>query len=307
MDMSRMSAIGRLNEQAAVRVLNVDDVRFTYVVDGSMALIPDAFFPAIPRRYWEEHPELLDGDGRIAMSAGGILVERGEHKLLIDAGFGVVDAETPMGRIRCGAFLNSLASVGVSPGDITGFVLTHIHGDHTGWALTRVPSGTIFPTFPNARYAVSEAEWEPHSHGEHSRGTPDVSTVVEPLGRICTRFADGATIAPQVTAVITPGHSAGHTSYVIGTMGGTRVVAFGDVFHHPVQLSHDEWGSAPDADPARVGRARTRILEELERPHTIGFAVHFGDQPFGRVIRDAAEQPQWLPVPSEIVTGPPQI
>ena len=35
-------------------------------------------------------------------------------------------------------------------------VLTHLDGDHVGWALT--PDGQ--PTFPQARYVVTRAEWE---------------------------------------------------------------------------------------------------------------------------------------------------
>ena len=62
---------GALNEQSAVRVLGSGGVWFTYLVDGAMGLTPAGFFPEVPESYWIEHPEALDGAGRVAMSAGG--------------------------------------------------------------------------------------------------------------------------------------------------------------------------------------------------------------------------------------------
>jgi hypothetical protein len=40
--------------------------------------------------------------------------------------------------------------------------------------------------------------------------------------------------------------------------------------------------------------ARRRLLAELERPGTVGFACHFGDQAFGRRLRHA-ERPGRAP------------
>jgi len=76
--------IGQLNEQASVRRFQMDDVTFTFVADGAMSMAPQMFLKTIPTAYWDEHPDELDRHGQIAMSAGGLLVERGHHHLLID-------------------------------------------------------------------------------------------------------------------------------------------------------------------------------------------------------------------------------
>lgn len=57
------------------------------------------------------------------------------------------------------------------------------------------------------------------------------------------------------------------------------------MFHSPAQLAHPDWGSAPDSDAELVQGARSRVLTELLAPDTYAFAFHFGDQPFGRVVR----------------------
>jgi glyoxylase-like metal-dependent hydrolase (beta-lactamase superfamily II) len=301
------ASIGLLNDRAAVRQLELDDVKLTYVVDGVISLLPDVFFPNIPAAYWDEHPEALNTDGHVYMSAGGLLVERGGHRLLIDAGLGPVISKTPSGFVRCGAFLDTLAALGCSPDDVDVLALTHIHMDHTGWTFTALMDGSRRATFPNATYALAETEWEPHSRGDHPPGTPDLETVVIPLGIFSTRFHDGAQVAPGVITVVTPGHSAGHTSYVVTTSAGQRVVAFGDVFHVPAQLAHPRWASAPDTDAEGVAVARERILRELEEPFTLGFGIHFGDQPFGKITRGSTGEPTWTPVATLAVLPAPQL
>ena len=142
-------AIGALNAQSSVRRCRIDDVTLTYVVDGAMAMVPEVFFPAIPQEYWAEHPEGLDAQRRVPMSAGGLLVERGSHRLSIDAGLGSIVgsimAEHPLGQANSGAFIECLDGLGVAASDIDVLALTHLHPDHTGWMFSRTNSGPSEP------------------------------------------------------------------------------------------------------------------------------------------------------------------
>jgi glyoxylase-like metal-dependent hydrolase (beta-lactamase superfamily II) len=224
--------------------------------------------------------------------------------VLLDAGNGQDVRDIPLGRIDCGALPQVLAGLGLRPADIEVLAFTHFHADHTGWAFEPRDGGLV-PFFPEAEYLVSTAETQPYRRGERPPVSPAPEFVTALLGR-CRTLADGAEIAPGITAVVTPGHSAGHTSYVITTGTGRRVVAFGDVFHTPAQLAHPHWRSSPDVDPAGVVAARARITAELERPGTVGFGCHFGDQPFGTVRRDGAGVARWVPAPSTVVAPPPR-
>ncbi|MBP2479403.1 glyoxylase-like metal-dependent hydrolase (beta-lactamase superfamily II) [Crossiella equi] len=301
-------ASGSLNEQSAVRSLQLGQVRLTYVVDGPMGLSPEGFFPAVPSSYWTDHPHLLDPRGRVAMSAGGLLVERDGRRLLVDAGMGdfradMVLGQTYLGTAATGTLPEVLSDLGHRPEDIEAVAFTHLHVDHTGWAYT--PDGTKF--FPGARYLVSAPEWAPHARGETIPGAPPRATVIDPLAADHIEISDGDEVFPGVHALVTPGHSPGHTSYVVSTEVG-RVVAFGDVFHIPAQLTHPEWPSLPDVDTDAVRTARHRILRELDQPNTLGFGCHFGDQVFGRVVRDGQGRAGWLPVPAtEVLPAPRQL
>lgn len=300
--------VGEIAAQSSVRRWAMDDVVFTYVVDGSMWLAADFFLPAIPLSYWHGHPAEIGQDGYVAMSTGGLLVETSDTSLMIDAGLGDVVSTSRIGRNDSGHFLNTLAALGRNPSDIDLFALTHMHVDHAGWAFLAGDGGTRLPTFPRAQYVVGELEMAPFARGERPIGACDHDAVVAPLTSHpdLKLIADGDEICTGVRALVTPGHSAGHTSYVITSAAGSRLIAFGDAFHVPAQLSHPEWGSAPDALSELVGAARGRLLDELCRPDTYAFAIHFGDQPFGRVVRDETGMARWQPIPTEELAPPPR-
>jgi glyoxylase-like metal-dependent hydrolase (beta-lactamase superfamily II) len=297
-----MPEAGLVNEQSAVRSLDLGDTRLTYVVDGAMGLTPAGFFPDVPDAYWASHPEALDARGLVAMSAGGLAVGRDGRVMLIDAGLGSFTGDITVGAIsvgsaNSGALPDVLGALGRSPADIDTVAFTHLHVDHTGWAFVRDENGAQRKFFPAARYLVAADEWAPHGRGELIPGAPPRSAVIEPLAGVQTLITDGEEIFPGVRALVTPGHSPGHTSYVISSAAG-RLIVFGDAFHIAAQLAHPDWASKPDVDGIAVLAARQRLIAELEQPGTLGFSYHFGDQAFGRVVRDAEWLPAWEPVPA---------
>lgn len=297
----RAWSVGALGDQAAGRTLTVGDVRLTYVVDGAMELDRAGFLPAVPAAYWRDHPEALAPSGRIAASAGGLLVERGDRRLLIDAGLGANVLAPSLGVSRGGALLRTLNALGVPRRSVDTVAFTHLHTDHTGLGFLTGNGRPPRKAFPHADYLVARPEWEPFWKRQVEVGAPSWEQFMVPMSRVLCRFEDGEEVWPGVTALITPGHSPGHTTYIISARGGWRVVVFGDAFHIPAQLAHPEWSSRPDVDVEGVLRARAALLGELTSPRTLAFAFHFGDQVFGRV----AEGGRWHPVATRSVLPAP--
>ncbi|MBC2906257.1 hypothetical protein [Streptomyces cupreus] len=106
--------------------------------------------------------------------------------------------------------------------------------------------------------------------------------------------AVGEETFPGVHVMLSPGHSAGHTAYVINA-GRQRVIAFGDTFHSPVQITHPLWEATADHDRGQSASLRRSLVTELAGSDTIGFCVHFADVVFGRVHIDGG-RPAWHPV-----------
>ncbi len=268
------------------RSLTLGAHRITYVPDGSVQLLPGRWFPDSRASDWRTLSCYLDDDGFLSGSIGALAVQHGDRTMLIDAGFGRqrIDAARTIphiGRIEGGQLPSALAAAGLAPDAIETVALTHAHDDHVGWAFARRPDGAG-ELFPRAVIAASAAEWRAWQ--------PPVPATARGRTRV---IRHGEEIFPGVTAWLTPGHSAGHTCYVIAS-GGMRMIAFGDLMHPPLQVSRAGW--RVDLDGVRAERARRSVLAELGREDTLGFGTHFADVVFGRVTR-SSNGPVWSPLP----------
>ncbi|GAA1908953.1 MBL fold metallo-hydrolase [Streptomyces sodiiphilus] len=272
---------------SSLRTLTCGDLRLTYLPDGYVQLHPLSWFPESSPDYWQDKRDHLDAEGFLIGSVGGLLVEQDGRALLIDTGFGPhrIPAEhtiPPLGRLEGGSLPDSLSAAGRTFSSIDTIAFTHLHDDHVGWAFGAggADAGPV-----HARYVASEKEWQgwnmPRSAASRLRGR------IETAG-------DGDEIFPGVTVMATPGHTAGHLSYLIGS-GSSRVLVIGDVMHSPLQVARPQWRAASDADPAEAVRSRRRVLRELRRPGTAGFGGHFADVVFGNVTEDSAG-PHWQPL-----------
>ncbi|MGI5324223.1 MBL fold metallo-hydrolase [Actinomadura nitritigenes] len=276
----------RFAAEAGVRTIRLGDLTITYVPDGAVELKPRAWFPETTDAFWAERPEYLNPAGNLVASIGGLLVERGDRALLIDAGVGPLawpDApDRPIGALRGGALPANLARLGRGPGAIEAVALTHLHVDHTGWLAPA--TGGPSP-LAGAEVLVSAAEWE---HRELSDTDP---AVLDGFAARVRTTAGGEEVFPGVRARTTAGHTTGHTVYEIAS-GGRRLLAFGDALHSLVQVDHPELSAVVDHDAALSADVRRSLVAELAGPDTIGFGVHFADVQFGRVVPGT---PGWLP------------
>lgn len=264
--------------------VQVGDVRITYLPDGVAATAPTLFFPGSRADLWDAHRRYLDGDGRVVMTIGGFLVESGDRKILVDTGIG--DVHIPVdaldGYFTGGRFMESLKATGVSPAEIDTVAFTHFHLDHVGW----VSSGGAL-NFPNATYLAGAGEFD-FWHGVTDEALaalgPHPEAVQAPLEHRLEVAEDGATVAPGVTALATPGHTPGHVSFVISS-GTDRAIVMGDAIHCPLQFEEQDLTIFADIDAALARRTREKIAAELEgSPQTIAGVGHFPDAVFGRLV-----------------------
>ncbi|MEY9214391.1 MBL fold metallo-hydrolase [Thermobifida halotolerans] len=260
------------------------DHRLTYIPDGSVQLHPLAWFPDSTPEEWQKRPEYLDAEGFLAGSIGGLLVEYRDRALLIDTGYGpqhipAALTHPALGVLEGGQLLDRLAAQGRTPETIDTVAFTHLHDDHVGWASVSSSDGS--PLFADTPLVTSGAEWRSGGRLRAARTAP-------------RGVSDGDEIFPGVTAWVTPGHSPGHTSYVISS-AGARLVVFGDVMHSPAQVGRPDWRVSLDHSPETAVRTRLRVLKELSQPDTFGFGGHFADVVFGRVVADRSGD-RWVPV-----------
>ena len=267
---------------ATVQSMMIGDIRISYMPDGETRLAPTAFFPASTEEGWKLHPEWLDDEGRLVASIGGFLVQAGDRTVLVDTGFGPRHVEFPgFGPFDGGRLLDSLAEAMVAPDQIDTVVYTHLHLDHVNASVSQ-DDGAWNLAFPNARFLIREAEWNQWAGKNDPAGI--YQETEDAIRDRVDLFDSDRTVAPGVSVMSTPGHTAGHSSIVVSS-GAERAIILGDVIHCPVQLDEEEWGCVFDVDPALARSTREKLLDELEGADTVVAAGHFSDFSFGRVMR----------------------
>lgn len=272
---------------AELQSLRIGDIEITYLPDGVHHVEGPTHYPAWPASVFEEHPEVIDDDGWLVMSLGGVLVRTPEVTVLVDVGAGQVSqsmSELTQGQFNGdligGGLLDSLAKVGLGPADIDAVVITHMHNDHIGWVCS--PSGGA--TFPRARFWINAREWAYWSHpdqvGSVAGAKPDQIAV---LAASLEAFDGHVTVAAGIETFPTPGHTPGHTSVLI-TAGEQSALVLGDSFHCPVELHHPGMVFVFDQDAELASTSRRRIEERLRQPGTWFVGGHFPTTVFGRLL-----------------------
>lgn len=192
-------------------------------------------------------------------------------------------------------FLERLAAQGVLPDQVDFVLMTHLHVDHVGWN-TRLEEGTWRPTFPNAQYIFSKAEYEyftePKNYSERNKTSfivqqDSIRPIVEAgLARMIE--IDGSEVIEGFRFLSTPGHTFDHSSIVFAR-GADTALFVGDLLHHPEQVHRPEVNSAFDAFADQARESRRRTLEYAAKHNAIVFTTHFTPPSAGRVRQVGGE------------------
>ena len=265
------------------------------VIDGTARIVPSYAYTiansgsntqGLRAEDWLPHLALLDKDGMLEQAIGGFLIRSGDRVLLVDAGLGEFDSslsEEALAKAGLmspwipgdgGHLLAEMASLGVSPDDVTDVLFTHLHTDHIGWATH---SGR--PVFRNATYRCDERDWAHFARP----GTP-VGDHLLPLSGQLETWSGTTSIAPGVDAQPAPGHTPG-SAMIILSAGAERAMLLGDVVHCPVELLDDEWAGMGDLDPVLAARTREAMAREIEGGQVPVAGAHFPGMQFGRLLR----------------------
>lgn len=137
-------------------------MKLSIIETGKFKLDGGAMFGVVPKTMWQKlNPP--DENNMCTWAMRCLLVETGERKILVDTGMGNKQGEKfrshfhPHGEDD---LISSLKKKGLAPSDITDVLLTHLHFDHSGGAVTRLENGELVPTFPNAKYWTNRSHFE---------------------------------------------------------------------------------------------------------------------------------------------------
>jgi glyoxylase-like metal-dependent hydrolase (beta-lactamase superfamily II) len=263
---------------AATARLRVGDRTLLALSDGFFLMHPT--FLGVPESTTAAHDVLSAHYGEARLPLGCFFLP-GDKNVLVDCGFGPVWFEGD-GLLVGGQLPAALARSGLSPEDVDILAISHLHADHIGW----VGDVHARPVFPNAEIVLARADWEYFLEGDgRDVLRPHIRETLEELSR-CGRVSlleGDSQIAPGITRLSAPGHTPGHSIYVVHD-GPDRVLLFGDAMYCPQQLSHLDWEAASDVDPALARRTRETFQRDLELHGGEALGSHFPELIAGRAI-----------------------
>lgn len=265
----------------------------TSVPGNSQRLDGGAMFGNAPRPMWEQWIA-PDERHRIPLACRCMLVRDGDRTILFETGIGAFFA--PALRERFGVvedrhvLLDELVALGVAPEAIDVVVLSHLHFDHAGGALTAWREGAAPAlVFPRAHWVVGAEAWAralaPHPR-DRASFIPELPALLEATGRL-------ERVTGETSAVLGPGfrfhRSEGHTpGLLLGevAMPAGPVVFAADLIpgkpwvHVPITMGYDRY-------PERLIDEKTALLTDLLARGGRLFFTHDPTIAMGTVARDA--------------------
>ena len=256
--------------------MNIGGYELYSIETSGFSLDGGAMFGIIPKPMWEKEAP-ADDQNRITMVTRSLLLVGHNKKIIIDTGNGdkwqdklksIYNIDTKTINLK-----TSLTKYGFKPEDITDVFCTHMHFDHIG-GNTKIKSGEVVPTFPNAKYWMSKENWELANHPSQK----DAGSFIEHDWKVLAEnqmieIIDGKEpFIEGIETFVTYGHTPGLLHPIVSD--GSKKLFYGaDIFpmaaHIPIP-----WVMAYDIQPVVTMEEKRKLLQKMEREDWILFFEH---------------------------------
>ena len=273
----------------------IGGIEATVITDGPLNF-PDAgkIFRGAPDATIRQMltDEFLPAD-TVRMEQNILVLNTGEKLVMFDTGIlSMKPANAPSGRI-----LTSLSEAGINPKDIDSIVLTHPHIDHAGGIMSADGRTRLFP---NAEIYTTEADYKFWTD-EKLFGTPaegSAKTAIKNLVPNKDRlvmYKDGQEILPGIQAIATPGHTVGHTSFMVSSAGKSLCFT-GDIAHHQILLRNPKLEVVFDTDSKQASASRIKMCDMLAAQKIPALIFHLPWPGIGNIAKQG-DGYRFVPVP----------
>lgn len=270
------------------------DFEVTALSDGTMALptekllgntTPAKVQSALARSYLKDPVET---------SVNGYLVNTGSKLVLIDTGAGTFFGPT------LGFLLANLKASGYQPEQVDEIYITHMHPDHAGGLMVggkrAFPNATVRADRREADFWLSQAHLDAASTDEKSMYR-DAMASLNPYiaaGKF-KPFTGDTQLIPGIRAVASPGHTVGHTTYVVESHG-QKLALWGDLMHvAAVQFADPSAVMKFDTDPKLAAVERKKAFADAAKQGYWVAGAHLAFPGIGHLRADAGGY-IWVPL-----------
>ena len=223
--------------------------------------------------------------GPISLAVNSYLLRSNGKRILVDAGSGNTLGPT------LGKLPENLRAIGVAPETVDIVLLTHIHSDHSNGLVDAEGR----PNFPNAEILVHADDlrfWvkrEPEAaDSEFIRRTAQQARhSFAPYGDRVRAITGGEPL-PGISAHPQPGHTYGHTGWLVSS-GNETLLIWGDIVHMSAfQFARPDALLSFDLDPQAAARSRARVFDWVTTDRIRVAGAHLDSPGIGYVSRDGS-------------------
>ncbi|MBI5853274.1 MAG: MBL fold metallo-hydrolase [Planctomycetes bacterium] len=267
-------------------------LRIDPVLSNHQRLDGGAMFGNAPRALWATWAP-PDEQNRIRLACRCLLIREDSRTILCETGIGAFFE--PKLRERFGVeeeghvLLDNLRALGVLPEEVDVVLLSHLHFDHAGGALTAWQADAPCElAFPNARWVVGRTAWERARHPHPRDRASFVPRLVELLAASeRLELVDGdrsATLGPAYRLHASSGHTPGMLLIEVPADGGPLVFCADLIPGLPwvrraITMGYDRF-------PELLIDEKTRLLDDLVARDGRLFFTHDPDCAVARLSRD---------------------
>ena len=270
--------------------IKLGDAQVTLLHDGARSFpMPDGFVRNVPKAdALAAAGQAFMPEGKVTVPFNPTLINTGSKLVLIDTGNG----PAPDGAV--GRLFANLAAAGVSSDDIDLVVISHLHPDHTNGLIGA--DGKV--VFSKAEIKAPAKEWAFWMSDENMAKANDPVTknyfantrkVLTPIKDRIGTYDWDKEVAPGIIALGTPGHTPGHTSFIV-TSGKDKLMVQSDVTNIPsFFLQHPDWHVMYDYDADQAQATRHRFYDMAAADKILIAGYHFPFPSAGHVERVGAD------------------
>lgn len=231
----------------------------------------------------------------VEASINAYLIQDGARRILVDTGSGQL-----FGPGYGGKLVDSLASIGTRPEDITDILITHIHTDHTGGLVTdsrrTFPNAVVHVGKPDIDFFLDPSNAAKTGYAEkYFDEAAKTVGVYDKAGKV-KPFTDGAAILPGIVGTIHQGHTPGSAFFTV-TSEGRSIVFVGDIVHvAAVQFPDPQITIVYDLDATKAASVRQIAFSKFAGDRQLIAAPHLPFPGVGHVKANGNGTFGWFPV-----------
>jgi glyoxylase-like metal-dependent hydrolase (beta-lactamase superfamily II) len=268
----------------------IGDYEITQVADGARILpLPDNFITGVKPA--EANKALTDAympEGKLTIMFNPMVINTGSKLVLVDTGNGPAAYEQSKGAV--GQLQSNLEAAGIDRKAIDIVLISHMHGDH----INGLRNADQSPAFPNAEIMVPTGEWafwmddanKAKANPYNQNYFPNVKKVMTGLESKVSKYEWVKEIIPVIHAISTPGHTPGHTSFMVQS-GNGKLLVQSDVCNNPaIFMNHTDWTAPFDNDPQLTLKTRRKFYDMASSEKVLVAGYHFSFPAVGHVEKN---------------------